>query len=183
MGRWFQLVGILASGMSLFSLAQKYWRFGLSPLMTDVVSYYRAIVHPIFGPIALWLGQYLPKLIADPDFLFAYAIGGSAACRLASKSFLRGAERAHRRAGVVSPTTAERMRLAVISVIVASPWMLLWPLGALVNLVCVTHPSIAGVLVDRDGVLAEGAEWVKQVLYVVFAFLAYFALNAYGPSL
>lgn len=59
---WMMLLSTLTGGLSLFSLAQRFWNFGLAPLMQQFLQFYRAILHPVVGFITdiVWWVAAIP---------------------------------------------------------------------------------------------------------------------------
>ena len=62
---WFSLFGILLAGMSLFSLAERIFQFGVSQLLVDVVGYYRDFAALLFGWVSLITPLSIPAMIYD----------------------------------------------------------------------------------------------------------------------
>lgn len=57
---WMLLLSALTGGLSLFSVLQKLFNFGLAPLMQEFLSYYRGLFHPaveVVVGIANWIAS------------------------------------------------------------------------------------------------------------------------------
>ncbi len=44
---WYQWLGVIVAGVSIFSFLHHYWSFGMGPLVTDLVAFYGSIAHPV----------------------------------------------------------------------------------------------------------------------------------------
>jgi hypothetical protein len=87
MGFWLRWGGILLGAISLFSLAQKLYSFGLVPIFNDLLSFYRAALHPVVDAVTTGLRWTLDLIsiklpLIPPDAVIVYTLFGSAFIRL-----------------------------------------------------------------------------------------------------
>jgi hypothetical protein len=160
---WLSRFGILAGGLSLFSLVHKHWQFQLAPFVADLLAFYRAIFHTLVEPL-VWLFSWLPFAIPH-DFFVIYALFGAALAR---------------KLRIDPPEENQSFAIARSAVI-----LLMWPywlykvilrtiLLALYNDFNRTSPQDWG---SWDYIKAVG-DWLRHIAYAVGAFFAFFALNA-----
>lgn len=79
MGFWFQLLGALVGGLSLYQLGVKFVELPVGDIFAEVLAYYRALLHPI-GNGLIWLVSAAAGLVSldipeiDPDIAVLYIL-------------------------------------------------------------------------------------------------------------
>jgi hypothetical protein len=147
---WLRCLGILAGALSLMSLAHQHWHFDLAIFTSQVIDFYRALLHPPAALISSVLHQIIPWRI-PPDALIIWALIAGAMYRFSFDLF--------RATFPVSPTVKPYHQAAVVAI--AS---ILWPV------------SFVMLIVDRDFFTLR--QWAAEIGKALLAFAAFFALNA-----
>jgi len=167
---WFRLLGYICSGVSIFSLAHRYYSFGVGKIVGDLVRFYKALAYP-FVEAAYTALAYLLSLISitlphpNPDMVVLYLLLGAALGRAQQ---------------VIIP---EHWTSAVITNIYS---ICLWPITA--------REHIRAIWRERRGIndysrrvrdFYKGSllTWAAQIVYSLLAFAVLFLINAAGPSI
>lgn len=160
MGFWFRWFGILLAAISLFSLTHKIWTFGLSPIFSDMLAFYRAVFHPIaetiingFKLTLNLVGIALPHIPAD--IIIIYALIGSAFLRFALRRLPDGGE--------YLPGASEMLLLVGGAII--------WPLVFVFAMGEIWNKGIKANMVIYY--------WIMEISISFFTFVIIFATNAY----
>jgi hypothetical protein len=189
MAFWFRWGGILLGAMSLFSLIQKLYGFGLAPVFKHFVAFYRAAFYPLADIIIggmTWLfalaGLRLPQI--SSDIIVIYVLVGAAFFRYA----LIYAQRKRRaqeiiyididlpdevKADYTRLTTASLSKITRLEIGFIFIFSLLWPVAILIS------PFVStGSLIHRLPLISFRS-WTIEVCKVIGAFIMLFATNAY----
>ena len=156
MSFWLRAGSILLGAISLYSLVQRLFGFGLAPIIKDIVSFYRAMFHPIANTILgglQWLvhlvGWRLPHI--PSDVVVVWVLVGAALVR-----------------GVISGALKNRLKkIGVGGVFLFLLLFLAWPILLPVMLK-------AYYTNDDDAILY----WIKEIVSVVVVFFVIFGTNA-----
>jgi hypothetical protein len=180
MSMMLKLLGATASGISLFALAHKYFEFGLNPIMSDFVSYYKALFYPIANTMIVALlslcdALSIPRIRLDQDIMSLYAIVAAARLRSGLQISQRIQKTHWNDESRSTPRLRRFSRVATTALLIVLA--LLWPLWIVVSLLV---PIISGN--PRRAVTAV-SRFFGSIALALIAFGVFFALNAYGPSL
>lgn len=164
-------LGAAASAISVFSLLQNAFEFGVSPILYDFILYYRELGQWVFG----WIGW--PFGIRIPNWLIDCWILSSVGVSIASRT-------AFRKEFPAKPGSHPFLH--------ASTFLLL-PIGifSLIGILCLIFSLSVPVMRYwmhrvgykpplKDRVLLQLTQ--QETLTFVALLLLFFALNAYGPS-
>ncbi|WP_284124896.1 hypothetical protein [Parerythrobacter aestuarii] len=159
----FQLVGALIGAVSLFSMAEQIWQFGVSSVLGDILEYYRRLANWSLG----WIGWPFDwRLTTFQREVLALQL-------LCSSTLLRS--------GAIRDLTYRgfdnNFRPAHVAV---KALILLTPLSIMVCYSSITDVLTEPFMEEKSGTLSERAR--PFVFASLFALLALFALNAYGLS-
>jgi hypothetical protein len=156
MNFWSRAGGILLGAISLFSLVQKLYGFGLASVIKDMVAFYRALFHPIanvildgLGWLVHLVGWTLPHIPADPVVIWV----------LMGATLIRAAIRTSYGDGAVPLDMALLYPIALA----------IWPWYMVVLIKEIDENS------DDDYLLY----WLEHICIVVIVFFIIFGTNAY----
>ena len=177
---WLKLIGYAPAALSMFNLLQKFYGFGVRPLMVDLIRFYQSLTYPMVQWAVPYLEHFLldsimrlcgflglpPPQSIDRDLLIVYLIIGASRARM------------HRFPSVISAPAA---------IVISLLSLMLWPATAMIALFYT--PIMA--LVDGEfhvGTIAQSIirgywAWMLEIIYACVALIIFFAMNAYGPSL
>lgn len=159
---WFEGIGILVGGFSLFSLVNTGFEFGLSDLFARFTSLYRSVFHPIAGvaepllrTIANYLGFSLPAYWRDLTIFYLVVAGAVA--------------RVHSRDNERRPLAARLILSTLQGIAWIAPFLFL-PF------------MLAGSRKTRAAArttLTHYKDVTAQIIYAIVALLIFLAVNAY----
>jgi len=196
---WFEALGVILGGFSLFSLVQKLFGFGLASILKDLINFYRAVFYPIADAITSALqGTFALLSIQFPhipqDIVVTYVLIGAALCRYSVSDFTRAARHLERgetdrRGGTIR--TSDRPSSFRNKMIVGL-YSLVWPIAILLGLkseriICtfrVRRQRYGKKLVtprpdEFINVQLKFRDWAEELGKVIVAFVILFIANAY----
>lgn len=172
MALWFRWLGVLLGAISLFSLSQKLWNFGISSVFSDILSFYRTLFHPaaelIISGLRWVLASISVKLPNIPaDAVVIYMLFCAAASRTAIRQFTDD-ELAEK------PNSGAVVVLYVLAFIYI---MVIFPILAMATLIALFFRKNAEVNKLNIRYIST---WMAELLRVVTAFAILFAWNYYS---
>lgn len=164
MGFWLRWFGILVGAISIFSLMQKLYGFGLAPVFKDLLGFYHAILHPVANAITSclrWLlgliSITLPEIPAD--IVIVWVLIGSSFSRYIYKD----------------QESDKEPDKSLINIILIYPTALvMWPGMLIIGILAFIS------LPDNQEQKDLFKLWGIEITKVVAAFLIIFAINAYS---
>jgi hypothetical protein len=165
MGFWLRWGGILLAAVSLFSLMQKLANFGIAPVLSDMLNFYRAALHPIAERVASGLRWVFTLVsiglpVLPSDAVIIYILAGSALTR-----GLILLDYQAKKALVPLNSIRETFRNIVFGIF--------WPLSILLGIYRIF---------TRAADSAAFKSWGSEIAKVIATFLILFGTNAYFSS-
>ena len=173
----FGLASAAASSFSLFSLSQSILSFGVGPILSDLLTYYRTLGAWVIGSVGALFGWTFPVWLID-----LWILSG-----LASAAFVRAAsgqwadEKRRKAAGEPERSTLNKSLVDVFR------WLLFTvTFIGLINLILSIFPVLFGFF-GRSGLGNDNSDRIFRrqffhFLIIIAGLGAFFAMNAYGPA-
>jgi hypothetical protein len=186
MSFWFRWFGILLGAISLFSLVQKLYGFGLAPIIRDMLAFYRAAFHPVADIIVSGLRWLLAliwiKLPQIPgDVVVVYLLIAAAFFRYSASEILYEHKKHELFSELVGGVGLWRYRgIATRRFLSTFVFSILWPLAVLSRLKNTRDRqsyAYSNLLSGLPPVTFR--RWLVELSKVVTAFFILFATNAY----
>jgi hypothetical protein len=154
---WFAWFGVLIGAVSIFSMSQTAFGFGLAQIFKDLIEFYRAAFHPVADFVTSglrWLLSLLsiPLPYISPDIVVTYILIGAAFFRF-----------------TFTPATQLVPINPVIYFLLHS---LIWPHSLIRMLIKIYRKNH---WMDRKA----GYLWLLEIGKMVLGFVALFVTNAY----
>jgi len=157
---FFSILTSITASMSIVSLTQKLFNFGLAPLAANYVAYYRKISYFVFGIPAELLGIHLPTALIDFWTLSFICAGAYVKTENLEKA------RAFRRYRFESPSI--KLRLAVFLLFGLTGIGLAIPL------------SVLSINTYNENDITRDA--LGHFIVILSLSILFFAINAFAPS-
>lgn len=173
----FGLASATASSFSLFSLSQSVLSFGVGPILSDFLTYYRTLGAWVFGSVGALFGWTFPVWLID-----LWILSG-----LASAAFVRAASGQwadEKRRKAAGEPELSRLNKSLVD---CFRWLVFTvTFVGLINLMLSIFPVIFGFF-GRSGLGNEKSDRIfrKQFfhfLIIIAGLGVFFAVNAYGPA-
>jgi hypothetical protein len=172
---WLRWFGVPVGAISMFSLVQKLYGFGLAPVFEDIVSFYHAVLHPIANAITSEL-RWLLSLVhinvpeIPPDIVVIWCLLGSSAFRFTAYDINTDSdpETANIESCTILKLANRLMHLVRV--------LIFWPFG----LILIIRSLLIDNVQDKLRNMITLAGWALETTKVIVAFLIIFAINAYS---